>query len=30
MRFLMRDQKPVSIAIDLKGFAEAFDKLTQK
>jgi invasion protein IalB len=30
VRFLMRDQKPVSVAIDLKGFAEAFDKLTQK
>ena len=31
VRFMMRDQKnPVGIAIDLKGFTEAFDRLTQK
>ena len=30
VRFLMRDKSPVSIAIDLKGFANAYDKLTQK
>ena len=31
VRFMMRDQKnPVGIAIDLKGFTEAFDKLPQK
>ena len=30
VRFMMRDQSPVGVAIDLKGFTEAFDKLTQK
>jgi invasion protein IalB len=30
VRFLMRDQRPVSIAIDLKGFAEAYEKPSQK
>jgi invasion protein IalB len=30
IRFVMRDQSPVGVAVDLKGFAEAYDKLVQK
>jgi invasion protein IalB len=30
IHFVMRDQSPVGVAIDLKGFAEAYDKLVQK
>jgi invasion protein IalB len=30
VRFFMREDQPVGVAIDLKGFADAYDKLTQK